>query len=246
MSQEQTTSINEGSSACRLCGQLKEQMRGAVCPDCVKETLLKHLSLLKRTLEARYGSALDQWLASGRFQGARWAAGVDAQISRERLASFVREEVRDAVARGEVGIILSGDDQSWKPIQINELMDSIYGLCEEEFRRFIESLLKAINNAPTREVERELIEVVSGKKRVKKRYLREEAISAVMSSDGVPLPPQAKALIELRYRADGGRASYASVEDGEISSVWKEIGEALPEEIVRLICDDNSLYGCRY
>lgn len=215
-------------------------MYGAVCSDCVKESLLKHLPLLKRTLEARYGSVLDQWLANGRFQGAHWVAGVDAQVSFERLASFVREVVRDAVAKGDIGMLLPGDDQSWKPIQINELLDSIYEQCEEEFRRFIASLLKAINNATTKEAERELIEVVSGKKRVSKRYVREEAISAVVLTDGTPLPMPAKALVEMRYRADGGRSEYATVEDGEVSSVWKEIEEALPVEIVKLIVEDSS------
>jgi hypothetical protein len=119
-------------------------------------------------------------------------------------------------------------------------MDSIYEQCEEEFRRLIASLLKAINNAPTKEGERELIEVVSGKKRVSKRYLREEALSAAVLTNGTPLPLPARALIELRYRADGGRSEYATVEDGEVSSVWKEIEESLPEEIVKLIVDNNS------
>jgi hypothetical protein len=214
-------------------------MYGTVCSDCVKETLLEHLPHLKRVLEDKYGPTLDQWLANGRFLRAQWKADLDLLISRERLEDFIREVIKDAVIRGELGLTLPGDDQSWTPIQINELLDSVYEQREEEFRQFVASLSKAVSNAPTKEGERELIEVVSGKKRVSKRYLREEAISAVMITEGTPLPTPARALIELRYRADGGRASYASAGDGEVSSVWKEIKESLPEEIIRLIVEDS-------
>jgi hypothetical protein len=241
MNQDQPTPINEQSqTACRLCRQLKGQMYGAACAECVKETLLKQLPLLKRTLEDKYGSMLDQWLACGRFLGAHWKAEIDLNVSHDRLRTFVREVVRDAVSKGEIQLSLPGGE-SWKPIQINQLMDSIYEQCEEEFRRFIAALLKAINNAPTKEAERELIEVVSGKKRVGKRYVREEALSAAVLTDGTPMPLPARALIELRYRADGGRSEYATVEGGEVTSVWKEIKEALPEEIIKLIAEDNSL-----
>ena len=108
--------------------------------------------------------------------------------------------VRDAVTKEEIGLRLPGDDELWKPIRINQLMDSIYEQCGEEFRKLIELLLKASENAKTEEVERELIEAVSGRKRVSKRYVMEEAISAVALTDGTPLLPPAKALIELRYR----------------------------------------------
>ncbi|HEX8845124.1 MAG TPA: hypothetical protein VF791_10795 [Pyrinomonadaceae bacterium] len=243
MNQDQPSSINkESQTECRLCGQFKEQMYGAVCAECAKETLLKYLPHLKRTLEDKYGSMLDQWLASGRFLEAHWKAEIDLNLSHDRLRTFVREVVRDAVSKGEIQLSLPGGE-SWKPIQTNQLLDSIYEQCEEEYRRLIASLLKAINNAPTKEGERELIEVVSGKKRVSKRYVREEAISAAVLNHSTPLPLPARALIELRYRADGGRSEYAAVEDGEISSVWKEIEEALPVEIVKLIVNDNSFMG---
>lgn len=200
----------------------------------------EHLPLLKRTLEARYGSTLDQWLANGRFHEARWSAELDLLVSRERLAGFIRKLVRDAVTQGEVGIVLPGYDEFWKPIHINELLDSIDEQCQEEFRHFIASLSLAINNAPTKEAERELIEMVSGKKRVSRRSVRDAAISAVVITEGMPLPLPARALIELRYRADGGKSWYPNVEDGKISSVWREIGELLPEEIDELIVKDNS------
>ena len=95
--------------------------------------------------------------------------------------------------------------------------------------RVNESLAEAINSAPTAEAERELIEIVSGKRHVSDREIRDEAISAVMITEGTPLPLPAKALIELRYRSDGGRASYIRVEEDEISSVWREVEESLPE-----------------
>jgi hypothetical protein len=60
----------------------------------------------------------------------------------------------------------------------------------------------------------------------------------VVLTDSTPLPLPAKALIELRYRADGGRYPYAKVETGEISSVWKELEASLPVEIVKLIEKD--------
>lgn len=240
MNQDQPSSTGEQSHvACRLCGQLKQRMYGDTCFECVNQTLLRHLPHLKRVLEDKYGSTLDQWLAGGRFLEAHWKAEVDLNVSHERLRTFVREVVRDAVAKGEIELSLPADE-SWKPIQINQLIDSIYEQCEEEFGRLIGSLLRAIRNARTEEVERELIEVVSGKKRVSKRYVREEAISAVVLTEGTPLPLPAKALIELRYRADGGRYPYAKVEDEEISSVWEEIKESLPVEVTKLIVKDSS------
>lgn len=202
--------------------------------------MLEHLPLLNRTLETRYGSMLDQWLDNGRFLQAHWRAELDLLACQERLADFVRKLLRDAVTQGEVGIVLPIYDEFWKPLQIKELLKSIDEQCQEEFRRFIASLSQAINNAGTREAERELIEMVSGKKRVSKRSDRDEAISAAVMTESTPLPLPARALIELRYRAEGGRSWYPNVEEGKISSVWKEIEEALPEEARRLICDDNS------
>lgn len=240
MSQDQPTSINVGSqTTCRQCQQPKEDMHRDICSDCIEETLHEHLPLLKRTLEARYGSTLDQWLANGRFHDARWSAELDLLVSRERLAGFIRKLVRDAVTQGEVGIVLPGYDEFWKPIHINELLDSIGEQCQEELRHFIASLFKAIDNASTKEAERELIEMVSGKKRGRRKSVRDAAISAVVITEGTPLPLPAKALIELRYRADGGRDWYPNVEDGKISSVWREVKESLPEEIVKLISKDD-------
>lgn len=112
--------------------------------------------------------------------------------------------------------------------------------CQGDFNQLYVALVNAIKNAPTKEAERELIEVVSGKKRVSKRSVREDALSAAVLTEGNPLPLQAKALIDLRYRADRGRGLYAGDLDGEISSVWREIEESLPEEVVRWICADNS------
>jgi hypothetical protein len=240
MRQDQQASTNdEEKLVCRQCWQLKEDMYGDICSNCIEETLLEHLPLLKLTLEARYGSMLDQWLADGRFHKARWSAELDLLVSQERLAGFVRNLIRDALTQGEAGIVLPIYDEFWKPIHINELLDSINEQCQEEFRHFIASLFKAINNAPTKEAERELIEMVSGKKRVRKRSVRDDAISAVMITEGTPLPLPAKALIELRYRADGGRDWYPNVEDGKISSVWREIEGELPPDIVELIAAEE-------
>lgn len=80
--------------ACDLCGQSKDQMYGEVCSECVRDTLLKHLPTLKRALEDKYGTSLDQWLARGRFPKAQWKAEADFQVSQDRLKTFVREIVR--------------------------------------------------------------------------------------------------------------------------------------------------------
>ena len=96
-----------------------------------------------------------------------------------------------------------------------------------------------IRQAPTEEAGRELIEVVWGKKRVSKRYLREEAITSLVDSDAAPLPLPIRALIEMRYRVDGGRESFVQIIAGEISSVWRKVRESLPEEVAKLICQDE-------
>jgi len=187
----------------------------------------------------KYGPALDEWLANGRIGEARWAAAIKIQPTTDRMTDLVSEVVRDAVTKEEVYLRLPSGE-SWTPIQITGLLDSIYEQCQGEFNQFYGALIDAIKNAPTKEAERELIEVVSGKKRVGKMHIREDALSAVVLTEGNPLPLQAKALINLRYRADRGMGLYAGDVDGEISSVWREIEEALPEEVVRWLCANNS------
>jgi hypothetical protein len=67
MNQDQQSSINdELTTVCRQCLQMKEDLHGDMCSDCIEETLLNHLPLLKLTLEARYGPMLDQWLNIGK------------------------------------------------------------------------------------------------------------------------------------------------------------------------------------
>lgn len=224
----------QSNVACRLCSQVKNQMYGEACSECVRDTLLKHLPTLKRALEDKYGTTLDEWLAHGRFPKAQWKAEADFQVSQDRLKIFVREIVRESLAKGDVALQLPGG-VLWKPIQTSQLMDSIYEQCEAQFEQLIQSLLQAISSASTEETERELIELACGKKRVNKRYLREEAISALVSTDAAPLSLPIKALMEIRYRTDGGRHPYTKVTNGEISSVWREIEAVLPSEIARLI-----------
>lgn len=54
---------------------------------------------IKRTLEAKYGSVLDQWLANGQFLQADWRSGLNLLASQERLVGFIRKLVRDAVSQ---------------------------------------------------------------------------------------------------------------------------------------------------
>lgn len=239
MNQDQPASSNEESqTTCRQCGQLKGLMLDKVCLDCIKESLVEHLPLLKRVLEAKYGAELDEWLASGCFHDARWEAAIKIDPLTDRLTDLIREVVREAVTRKGVYLSLPSGE-SWKPIQITGLLDSVYEQCQEAFTKFYVALNNAIKNAPTKEAERELIQVASGKKRVGKRHLREAALSAVVLTEGTPLPLPAKVLIDLRYRADGGRSLYAGDVGAEISSVWREIEGELPPRLAGLITTEE-------
>ncbi len=205
----------------------------------MEETLLNHLPLLKQALEAKYGAALDRWLAAVRFEEAQWIFGSDVHLCRERLGNFLRELVWEAVSKREIELSLP-IGQSWAPTDARPFLKSVRKQCEKDILNLLRSLFIAITKTPTEEAERELIEVVIGKRRVNKWHDREEAITALVTANGTPLPLPARALVELRYRADGGRSEYATVEDGVVSSVWKEIKGSLPEEIVKLIGNNNS------
>jgi hypothetical protein len=237
MTQDQRTSTNQRSqAACGLCARLKVQMYSDTCAECVEGILLKYLPLLKQALEDKHGDLLDQWLSSGRFLEAQWTFDVDLYACREQLASFLRKLICGAISKGEIELkLLPGE--SWGPIHAPQFLNFVQERCEGHLLRLLGSVFNAIKEAPTEEAEREMIEIVSGKRRVNKRHIREEAISALVLTDGIRLP--IKALIELRYRADGGRFPYAKVMDGQISSVWRVVEESLPAEVAKLICDDN-------
>jgi hypothetical protein len=212
-------------------------MYGNVCAECVEGILLKHLPLLKRVLEEKYGPVLDRWLAGGRFVKARWKAGINLYLCRERLKDLIRELVRNAVAKGEIQLQLPRG-KTWRPIQSHQLLESVQKQCDDGIQSFLASLFLAISNAPTEEAERELIEVASGKKRINKRYVRDEAISVIVLTEATP--PPVRALLELRYRASGGRFSYTKVIDGQVNTIWSEIKDALPEEVAELIYNEPS------
>lgn len=239
MSQDHSPTNEKPRDSCRLCGRFNEQMCGEECIKCVEDTLLIHLPLLKQALEDKYGAVLDQWLATGRFKEAQWIFGSDIHLCRERLSNFVRELVWEAVSKGEIELKLP-IGQFWSPIEAHPFLNSVREQCQEDLLNLLGSLFLAITKTPTEEAERELIEVVTGKRRVNRWYIREEAITALVTAQSTPLLLPTRALIELRYRADGGRHYYTKVRNGEISSVWNEIEELLPEEIVQLIAKNNS------
>ena len=240
MSQEQQLSGKaESPLACHLCGQIKELINGEVCADCVEATMLKQLPHLKRTLEDHFGATLDNWLARGDLPNVKWSVDTNFLVKPERLKSFIREIVREAVAKGEIELQLDSSE-GWKPIQIHQLMDSLFEQCEEQAGQLTSWLVEAIGNAPTEEAGRELIELAWGKKRVAKRYLRDEAITALVTTKAARLPLPLIALLEMRYRVDGGRESFTQILEGEISSLWTKISEPLPEEVAKLICKDKS------
>lgn len=226
---------------CNLCGQVKDSMYDEVCGDCVEQILLQHLPRLKQVLEERHGSMLDRWLARGSLIDTKWVAQDKFQVSRERLKKLLGDTIKEAVEKGLIELELPGNE-SWNPTRSDQLMEHIYQQCTGKLQQSITgSIVKALSTAPTEEAERDLIEVAYGKRRVRKRYVREEALSALALSKGTILPVPMKALLELSYRVDGGRSDFVEVSDGEISSVWDVIREALPAEIVKLISDDNSL-----
>jgi hypothetical protein len=192
---------------------------------------------LKSSLENKYGNDLNLWLAEGRFFHAQWRTGINLSTWQERLRSFLRELVWEAVSKGEIELSLPTKG-FWRPMEIHQLLDAVQEQCEDDLRRLLRSLFLAIKDASTEEAEREVIEVISGKKPVNNQNSREGAISALVATDSILLP--VTALIELRYRADSRRLSYTKAVDGEISSVWRELREALPEEISELITAENN------
>jgi len=231
------TTSQQSQAASHLCARLKGQLYSDTCAECIEEILLKHLPLLKRALEDKYGEMLDQWLSSGRFLEAQWTFDLDLYACREQLASFLRKLIRGAIDKGEIELKLM-PGESWRPIDTPQLLNFVQERCEGHLLRLLGSVFSAIKEAPTEEAERALIEIVSGKRRVNKRHVREEAISTLVLTDGIRLP--IRALIELRYRVDGGRFPYTKLKESKISSVWRELPEALPEGMDRLITTDNN------
>jgi hypothetical protein len=234
MIEDQLTSTDtETDSACHLCGQVRHLLQG-VCENCIKRTLLRHLPRLRRVLEDKYGQLLDEWIARGPFLRARWIVDDQFQVGRHHTKHLLKELVSEAVSRGHIIFDLPGED-FWHPTRIDQLMEHIYERCEEPLQQLLESLKEAVCSAPAEEAERELVEVATGKKRVSKRHRRDAAIVALSYNIGLPRGAQMSALLCMRYQSDKGRDAYAEVVDGEISSVWREVEEELPKEIMKLI-----------
>jgi len=227
------------NDSCHLCGKQEDLISEELCQGCLSKTLIKRLPRLKRTLEMRYGAKLDTWLAGGKLYQSIWAVTADFQVNRDRMKSLLKDVVREAVESDDLRLSLT--DENWKPIQFDPLMAHIYEQCVEELQQVITRLLvDALATAPTAEAERELIEVASGKQRVRNRYVREEAVIALASSKSTPMLLPAKALIEMRYLADKGKELYTDLVDGKISSVWDEVKDSLPEEVAKLISTDGT------
>jgi hypothetical protein len=226
-------------NSCHLCGKQEDLISEELCRGCLSKSLLSRLPRLKHTLEMRYGAKLDTWLAGGTIYQSSWAVTADFQVNRDRIKSLLKDVIRKAVESDDLRLSLT--DENWKPIQLDHLMAHIYEQCVDELQQVItRSLLDALSTAPTTEAERELIEVASGKRRVRKRYVREEAVIALASSKSTPMLLPARALIEMRYLADKGKELYTELVDGKISSVWEEVRDSLPEEIAKLISTDDT------
>lgn len=147
--------------------------------------------------------------------------------------------IEDGIEEFEIELDLDSK-HLWQPTRIDELMEHIYEHCINELKPLItESIKHALETAPTYEAERELIEVVSGREHVRKRYDRERVIFNAVLSSKTDLPDLAKVLIDLRYREEEWKLLYAEVSEGEISSAWRWVEDLLPKEIIKLIAEDD-------
>lgn len=241
MERNQSTSTpQQPYDSCNLCSRREDLISKELCQECLTTTLLKHLPRLKRTLEMKHGAMLDSWLAEGKLIQSGWQVSEDLKVAAQLVKSLLKEAVQDAVAREEIALRLP-KDETWKPIELESLMSHVYGQCVERLSQFITQLLiEAMSSAPTEEAERELVDMVSGKKKVRHRYLRERAVEALTLSKATPFTLPAIALIEMRYLADKGKELYTELVDGKISSVWDEVRDSLPEEIAKLISNDDT------
>lgn len=225
--------------ACNLCGELKSDIYGKVCGACVEQTLRRLLPDLLRVLEERYGQRLDEWVASGRFTAACWEVEVEFGVSQECLLPFLTSVIRDAFRRRTVALELPHADP-WVPFDAAPLAAAINERCGEGLRHLLaQHLAIALCAAPTLAAERELIEVMSGRKRATRRR-RQGALDAAAYSTGNPLWGSAGVLVQLRYGGEGDVEPYTEVWEGEIDPVWREIEELLPEEVRALLPEGES------
>ena len=239
MTEDQST-IADGQSnkTCSFCGDSNKVRYKSVCFECIQQTLLKHLPRLKRVLEDKCGEMLDNWLTAGRLKDVKWEADEEFKPSVSLVKNLLKDTIKEAVEKGTISLYLDKGTY-WRPLRTEELMEHVLKHCVDDLQQLIrESIIKAISTAPTLETEREIIEVASGKRRCRKRYLREEAVSAVAYSKALSLVWPISVLVELRYRRDKGMCTYVEVLEPRIDVVWQKVEEFLPEEIVKLIDRD--------
>jgi hypothetical protein len=226
--------------SCYQCGRRAGLVFQELCRECLTNVLVKQLPRLKRALEMKHGAVLDSWLAEGKLVQSGWQVSDDLKVTEQLVKDLLKAAVQDAVAREEIALRLP-KDETWKPIELESLMSYIYKQCVDSLSQFITQLLvEAMSSAPTEEAERELVDIVSGKKKARHRYLRERAVEVLTLSKATPFTLPAIALIEMRYQADKGKELYTELVDDKISSVWDEVRDSLPEEVAKLISADNT------
>lgn len=222
-------------SNCRYCGAADRLCSEPICSQCFEQILSQHLPKLKRELEYRYGEMLDRFLAGGGCKDIHWEAIDEFEIRAAPLKRVLCEIVQEAVAKEE--IILSLDEREfWKPVEIEELMEHLLAQCVGDLQRIIkESIIRALVTCPTRETEREIVEIAVGKKRSQNRRLRDKAIMMINSTKAFDLLEPFGILMMLRYSSDQGRCALVEFWEERIDPVWNHVKELLPEELVRLI-----------
>lgn len=224
---------------CHFCETTEGMLSPDICRKCLQQILHKHYPRLRRHLELEFGDIIDGWLSRYRLLHSNWEVTPDFQIKKESLSRLIREIVQEAVERRRVALNLTADDL-WKPIRIDQLVDYLSKKCGDEINHYLKQVLtEAIPGAPTEEAERELIEVVVGKKRVK-RYRRDEAVWLLTVSKALPFDSRAQALIEMRYTSDKAAGFYFDCEANGLNAIWRLIEDSLPVEIVKLIASENS------
>jgi hypothetical protein len=240
---QQAVTAEQPAWRCHFCGTTEGMISPDICQQCLRRILLKQVPRLRRLLESKYGDIIDRWLSTYRLRQSFWEVTPEFEIRTELIQRFLSEIVREGVEGYEVGLNLTANDL-WQPISIDELVDYLSEKCVAEIGHYLRQVLTAaIPTDPTLNAERELIEVIIGKKRVK-RYRRDEAVWRLTASRAIPfklpLNRSLLTLIEMHYQSDQALSFYFDADEGVIDEVWRLVEDSLPEEVLKLIALEES------
>jgi hypothetical protein len=226
---------------CARCQRMKPPMSGALCSNCISELLISYLPRLMRVLEGRYGSELDQWLAEGHFDGLRWILRPNFQVNSENLDRFLHSILREALAQQTLWLDIPHYCQLI-PSETKQLMNFVSEQCGPALQRLLtNALAQAIQDAPTEQAGREVLDIATGQRPARNSLERAIMMSAVTETSANPLPFLARVLLELRYREVLEVDPYTTItSEGLLHPAWLEIREFLPVELSRLLPEDDN------